>query len=79
MRELALDYALAQNEPAEIKAAKQCLEKGRCTVLTRDYDPLTVINEEIQPIKISQRAWIVRKITVDRKCLTQQTQAKTPP
>ncbi|WP_069807501.1 hypothetical protein [Vulcanisaeta thermophila] len=69
LRELGLDYILSSNEPAEVKAARDCLSKGRCIVLSRDYDPLTIINEELQPIKVSERAWVTRKITVDRRCL----------
>ena len=44
-------------------------QKGRCIVLSRGYDPLTVINEMLQPIKVTERAWFVRRITVDRDCL----------
>nr|KJR72234.1 MAG: hypothetical protein TU36_03330 [Vulcanisaeta sp. AZ3] len=69
LTDLSLNYELAEDEPAEIKAAKLCLEKGKCIVLSRDYDPLTIINEMLQPIKTSERAWIVRKITIDRTCL----------
>ena len=69
LRELSLDYILAEDEPAEIRAAKECLKRGRCIVLSRDYDPLTIINEMIQPIKVSERAWVVRKVVVDRDCL----------
>ena len=72
LRELSLDYVLASDEPAEIKAARECLSKPRCIVLSRDYDPLTVINEMIQPIKVAERAWFVRKVMVDRDCLRRQ-------
>ena len=40
-----------------------------CIVLSRDYDPLTIINEMMQPIKVAERAWLVRKVMVDRDCL----------
>ena len=69
LRELSLDYILAEDEPAEIKAARECLKRNRCIVLSRDYDPLTIINEVLQPIKVSEKAWLVRKITVDGDCL----------
>ena len=72
LRELSLDYILAEDEPAEIKAAKECLKRGRCIVLSRDYDPLTVMNEMIQPIKITERAWINRRIAVNRDCVSEQ-------
>ena len=72
LRELGLDYILASDEPAEIKAARECLSKPRCIVLSRDYDPLTVINEMIQPIKITERAWINRRIAVNRDCVNEQ-------
>ena len=45
LRELSLDYILAEDEPAEIKAARECLRRDKCIVLSRDYDPLTIINE----------------------------------
>ncbi|WP_460173433.1 hypothetical protein [Vulcanisaeta sp. JCM 14467] len=41
-------------------------------MLSRDYDPLTIINEMIQPIKVSDRAWLVKKITVNGECLKRQ-------
>lgn len=41
LRDLCLDYVLANDEPAEIKAARECLNRPRCIVLSRDYDPLT--------------------------------------
>ena len=69
LRELSLDYILASDEPAEIKAARECLKRGRCIVLSRDYDPLTVMNEMLQPVKVSERAWVVMKVMVDRDCL----------
>ena len=69
LRELSLEYILAEDEPAEIRAARECLNKPRCIVLSRDYDPLTIINEMIQPIKITERAWINRKITINRECI----------
>ncbi len=76
LRELSLDYILAEDEPAEVKAARECLGRGRCIVLSRDYDPLTVINEMIQPIKITERAWINRKITINRECLDKYLKTK---
>ena len=72
LRDLGLDFILAEDEPAEIRAAKECLKRGRCIVLSRDYDPLTIINEMIQPIKVSERAWVVRRVMVDRDCLSRQ-------
>ena len=69
LREFGLDFILAEDEPAELRAARECLNKPRCTVLSRDYDPLTIINEMIQPIKITERAWINRKITINRECV----------
>ena len=72
LRELSLDYILASDEPAEIKAARECLKRGKCIVLSRDYDPLTIINEMMQPIKVMERAWLVKKITVDGDCLARR-------
>ena len=63
---------MASDEPAEIKAARECLKRGKCIVLSRDYDPLTIINEMMQPVKVSEMAWLVRKITVDGDCLKRQ-------
>ena len=64
-----MDFILADDESAEIKAAKECLKRDKCIVLSGDYDPLTIINEMIQPIKVTERAWINRKITINSKCL----------
>jgi hypothetical protein len=69
LRDLGLEYVLAENEPAEVRAARLCLERPRCIVLSRDYDPLTIINEMLQPIKVSERAWVLRKIAINRDCL----------
>jgi hypothetical protein len=68
-RDLGLEYVLAEDGPAEVRAAKLCLEKPRCVVLSRDYDVLTVMDFMIQPLKISERAWVVRLVSVDRPCL----------
>jgi hypothetical protein len=70
LRVLGLEYVLAEDEPAEVRAAKLCLERPRCIVLSRDYDPLTIINEMLQPIKVSERAWFVREVFIDRSCLS---------
>ena len=68
-----LEYILSHYEPAEIKAAKICREfqeKGiTCIVLSRDYDPLQIIDEMLQPIKIHTWQWILRLIKIDRKCV----------
>ena len=69
LRELGLDFILADDGPAEIRAARECLRRGRCIVLSRDYDPLTEMTEMLQPIKVSETAWVVRKIVVNRDCL----------
>jgi len=69
LRDLGLEYVLAEDEPAEVKAARLCLERARCVVLSRDYDVLTVMDYMIQPIKVSERAWIVRLVSIDRGCL----------
>ncbi len=72
VRELGLDYVLSEDEPAEIRAAKLCrkyLDDGyRCIVLSRDYDPLIIIDEELMP---SRRfyVWTVDHVTVDRRCI----------
>jgi hypothetical protein len=68
-RDLGLEYVLADNEPAEVRAAKLCLERPRCVVLSRDYDVLTVMDYMLQPIKVSERAWFVRLVFIDRACL----------
>ena len=68
-RVLGLEYVLADNEPAEVRAAKMCLERPRCVVLSRDYDVLTVMDFMLQPIKVSERAWFVRLVFIDRSCL----------
>ena len=69
-RDLGLEYVLAEDGPAEIKAARLCLERPRCVVLSRDYDVLTVMDIMIQPLKISEKAWVVRLVSVDRNCLS---------
>jgi hypothetical protein len=69
-RDLGLEYVLADNEPAEVRAAKLCLGLGGCVVLSRDYDVLTVMDYMMQPIKISERAWIARLVLIDRSCLS---------
>ena len=69
IRELGLEYLLAEDEPAEVRAARECLKRGKCIVLSRDYDPLTVMDEMIQPIKITEKAWINRKIIINKECL----------
>jgi hypothetical protein len=67
-RELGLEYVLAEGEPAEIRAAKLCLGLGGCVVLSRDYDVLTVMDYMMQAIKISEKAWFARLVSVDRAC-----------
>ena len=66
LKELHLNYVLSYDEPAELKAAKLCKEfqeKGmKCIVLSRDYDVLTILPEMLQPIKISEKSWIIRHI-----------------
>jgi len=69
-RDLGLEYVLVDNEPAEIRAAKLCLEGPRCVVLSRDYDVLTIMDYMLQPIKVSERAWFVRLVLIDRPCLS---------
>jgi hypothetical protein len=69
-RDLGLEYVLAEDGPAEIKAARLCLERPRCVVLSRDYDVLTVMDFMIQPIKIVEKAWFVRLVSIDRACLS---------
>jgi hypothetical protein len=59
-KELGLEYVLAEDGPAEIRAAKLCLERPRCVVLSRDYDVLTIMDFMLQPIKVSGRAWVIR-------------------
>jgi hypothetical protein len=70
LRDLGLEYVLAEDGPAEVRAARLCLERPRCIVLSRDYDPLTIINEMLQPLKVSERAWFVRLVFIDRSCLS---------
>jgi len=69
-KELGLEYVLAEDGPAEIRAAKLCLERTRCIVLSRDYDVLTIMDYMLQPIKVSERAWFVREVLIDRSCLS---------
>jgi hypothetical protein len=69
-KELGLGYVLAEDGPAEIKAAKLCLERPRCVVLSRDYDVLTVMDFMLQPLKVSEKAWVVRLVSIDRACLS---------
>jgi len=69
-KELGLEYVLAEDGPAEIRAAKLCLERTRCIVLSRDYDVLTIMDYMLQPIKVSERAWVVREVLIDRPCLS---------
>jgi hypothetical protein len=68
LRELGLDYRLSPDEPAEIKAARICMEVGNCIVLSRDYDPLLILDEELQPVRRGFR-WMVRRIRINRECL----------
>jgi hypothetical protein len=70
LRDLGLEYVLAKDEPAEIRAAKMCLERPRCVVLSRDYDVLTVMDYMLQPIKVVEKAWFVRLVSIDRACLS---------
>jgi hypothetical protein len=65
---LGLEYVLAEDGPAEVRAARLCLERPRCIVLSRDYDVLTVMDYMIQPLKISEKAWFARLVSVDRAC-----------
>jgi hypothetical protein len=69
-KELGLEYVLAEDGPAEIKAARLCLERPRCVVLSRDYDVLTVMDFMLQPIKVVEKAWFVRLVFIDRSCLS---------
>jgi hypothetical protein len=69
-KELGLEYVLAGDGPAEIRAAKMCLERPRCVVLSRDYDVLTVMGFMLQPIKVVEKAWFVRLVSIDRACLS---------
>lgn len=69
-KELGLEYVLAEDGPAEIKAARLCLERPRCVVLSRDYDVLTVMDFMLQPLKVSEKAWVVRLVSVDKDCLS---------
>jgi hypothetical protein len=68
-KELGLEYVLAEDGPAEIRAAKMCLDLGGCVVSSRDYDVLTIMDRMIQPIKISERAWLARLVLINRACL----------
>jgi hypothetical protein len=70
LKGLGLEYVLAEDGPAEIRAAKLCLERPRCIVLSRDYDVLTIMDYMLQPIKVSERAWFVREVFIDRSCLS---------
>lgn len=38
-------------------------------MLSCDYDPLTVMDEMLQPIKVAKAAWLVRRIAVVRECV----------
>jgi len=69
-RDLGLEYVLAEDGPAEVRAARLCLERPRCIVLSRDYDVLTAMDFMLQPIKVSGRAWFVREVLIDRSCLS---------
>ena len=48
LRELSLDFILAEDEPAEIRAAKECLKRGKCIVLSRDYDPSSPLYQNLK-------------------------------
>jgi hypothetical protein len=67
---LGLEYVLAEDGPAEVRAARLCLERPRCVVLSRDYDVLTVMDFMLQPIKVVEKAWVVRLVFIDRTCLS---------
>ena len=62
---MGLDYILTGDEPAKIKATRECFNKSRCIVLSRDYDPLMAINEMIQPVKVAERTWFVGRVMVN--------------
>jgi hypothetical protein len=70
LKGLGLGYVLAEDGPAEVRAARLCLERPRCIVLSRDYDVLTIMDYMLQPIKVSERAWFVRLVFIDRGCLS---------
>jgi hypothetical protein len=70
LRELGLEYVLAEDEPAEIRAAKMCLSLNKCVVLSRDFDVLTVMDYMLQPVKVVEKAWFVREVLIDRACLS---------
>jgi hypothetical protein len=78
-RELGLEYVLAEDGPAEIRAARMCLSLNKCVVLSRDYDVLTVMDYMLQPIKVSGRAWVIRLVSVDRACLLNNAKPKQRP
>jgi len=73
LEHLHLEYILSENESAELKAARMCREfegKGfKCIVLSRDYDVLQIIDKMLQPIKVSEKSWIVRRVGIDRECV----------
>ncbi len=70
--ELGLEYEISPNEPAEIRAAKICrdlINKGhRSIVLSRDYDPLMIVDEELIPCR-RYITWTVDHVVIDRKCI----------
>ncbi len=67
-----VEYVLAEDEPAEIKAAKMCknyLDRGLLSiVVTRDYDPLLYVDYIAQPFRCKYK-WNVKLVCIDRKCL----------
>jgi len=72
IREFGLDYVLATDRPAEIKAAEIVSDLRRkgysAVVLSRDYDPLLIVDDMLQPVG-AKFTWIVRHVKIDRECL----------
>ncbi|NPA71157.1 MAG: hypothetical protein GXO26_10160 [Crenarchaeota archaeon] len=72
IRDLGLEYETSPDEPAEIKAAKICrelIDNGyRSIVLSRDYDPLMIVDEELMPCR-RYFIWTVDHVMVDRRCI----------
>ncbi len=71
--DLSIEYIVSTDMPAELKAAYKCLEflnKGeKCIVLSRDYDPLLVVDEELIPSH-SGYVWTLDLVkVVDRLCI----------
>jgi len=73
LEDLCIEYVLSRDMPAEIKAAYMCrdyVNRGyKCIVVSRDYDPLLIFDEELIPSR-SRFMWTLDLVKViDHSCI----------